>query len=135
MACLWFPTPHQRHSGRALLAREPESIITDRGYGFRARGLTPAPRNDGVASSPRRASSIRARRAQFPDFCIGRHHRSAIDIFEVDHGALAVLERDLADEATHSRQMIDAAIDERAERAVDFQIFEGCDQFFGVGRL
>src|SRR5271170_7992989 len=56
------------------------------------------------------------RRAQLLCFRVGRQHRSAVDIFEVDHHRFAVLQRKLADEGAHGRLVVAAAVNERAER-------------------
>src|ERR1700722_3548116 len=74
------------------------------------------------------------RRAHLLCFRVGRQHRGAVDIFEIDHHRLAVFERELADEGTHGRLVVAAAVDERAERTVHLEAGESIDDFGGVGR-
>src|SRR3982074_3441247 len=50
---------HSRHSGTRPKGAGPESITTVLGYGFRARGLKPAPRNDGSNCRSQGASAGR----------------------------------------------------------------------------
>jgi hypothetical protein len=57
---------------------------------------------------------------QLLDLGIVRKHRSTVNIFEVGHCPLAVLQYDLADIGAHRTLVIAGAIDERPERAVDF---------------
>src|SRR5205085_5806845 len=59
---------------------------------------------------------------------------AAVDILEVDHDRLAVLDRDLADVGTHRGLMIDGAIGEWTEWAVDLEAAERRDQLVGLGR-
>src|SRR5271165_2399258 len=59
-------------------------------------------------------------RTQLLHLGIRRQHRGAVDILEVDHNRLAILERELADIGAHGRLVVAAAKDERAERTIDF---------------
>src|SRR5437762_856841 len=78
--------------------------------------------------------SVRGRRAQLPDLGVGGQHRAAVDVLEIHHHRLAVLDRSLADVGAHRGLVIDGPIGERAERAVDLQSAERRDELFGVGR-
>src|SRR5450432_482460 len=70
-------------------------------------------------SSCRAQPALRSfRRAQLLCFRVGRQHRGAVHILEVDHHRLAVLERELAHVGAHGRLMVAAARDERTERPV-----------------
>ena len=53
----------------------------------------------------------------------------------VDHHALAVLERRLADERAKSRLMVDGAESNRAKWRVDFDALGGVGEFLAIGRL
>src|SRR5215211_8824252 len=59
--------------------------------------------------------SVRGAGAQLLGFLLGGEHRGAVDIFEVRHGALAILQRDLAHIGPHRRLMVAGAVAERSE--------------------
>src|SRR5882724_11338431 len=59
---------------------------------------------------------------------VGRQHAGAVDIFEVAHGALAVLQRDLADIGAHGGLLVAGTVFERPERAIDLEAAERRDQ-------
>src|SRR5438105_1209064 len=69
------------------------------------------------------------RRTKLLHLIVGRHHARAVDILEIRHGALAVLERDLADVGADRRLMILGSIGERAQRTtLDLEAAESSDQ-------
>src|ERR1051325_372202 len=68
-----------------------------------------------------RSGSVRLRGPELLHLGVGRQHGRAVDILDVAHGALAVLQRDLADIGTHGGLVVAGAIGERPERAVDLE--------------
>ena len=81
----------------------------------------------------RRKSSIRCR-SQLFHLGIGGERAGAIDVFEIDHGAVAVLQSDFADESAQRRLMVAGAENKRPEGAVDLEAAESVNELFGVGR-
>src|ERR1051325_3828219 len=79
------------------------------------------------------SGSLLLRGAQLPYFGIARLHGGAVDVLEVDHRALALLHRGLADPGAHRALVIDGAISDRPRRCLDLQARECPDQLFGVG--
>src|SRR6185295_2842891 len=79
------------------------------------------------------SGSLLLRRPHLPHLRVGRLHRSAVDIAEVLHRALAVLHRGLADPGAHRSLVIDAAIHDGARRRIDAQPGESGNQLLGVG--
>src|SRR5258708_32920512 len=74
-------------------------------------------------------------RAHFADLGIGREILGAVVVFPVDHHALAVLQRRLADEAAEGRLVVDLAELDRAERAAELEALHRRDQLLAVERL
>src|ERR1700731_3705664 len=74
-----------------------------------------------VPTSPEHALQSAADGAQLLDLGVGRQHRAAVDVFEVDHDRLAVLERGLAHVGSHGGLMVARAETERPEGAVDLE--------------
>src|SRR5688500_14365542 len=72
-------------------------------------------------------------RPQPPHFAVRRQDRSAVDIAEIDHGALAALHRGLADPGAHGALVVDRAVLHRAGGRVELQAAERADQLLGVG--
>src|ERR1700759_5326269 len=79
----------------------------------------------GLSSCREKPGRRSFRRTQLLYLGVRRQHRGAVDIFEVDHHRLAVLERELADIGAHGRLVVAAAIDERAEGALHLEAVEG----------
>src|SRR2546423_7189146 len=79
------------------------------------------------AWSARTSSGSLLPRAQLPHFGVGRLHRGAVDVLDVDHRALALFDRDLADPGAHGALVIDCAISHRPGRRVDLQVAERRD--------
>src|SRR5262249_8851198 len=91
-----------------------------------------SPRRGGRGAE-RRELSVRGRWAQLPDFGIGGQNRAPVDIFEIDHDRLAVLQRKLADIGAHRGLVIDGPVEERAERAIDLEPTERRHELVGIG--
>src|SRR3954453_199386 len=71
-------------------------------------------------------------RAQLPHFGIGGLHRGAIDVLDVGHRPLALLDGDPAHPGAHGALVIDRAVGDRPRRRIDLQIGEGADQLLGI---
>src|SRR5918911_4096301 len=71
-------------------------------------------------------------RAQLPHFVVGRQHRCAIDVLDVDHRALALLDRGPAHPRAHGALVIAPAISDWPSRRIDLEIRECGDQLLGV---
>src|ERR687887_250112 len=85
-------------------------------------------KSDAAFARPFRAWSARTssgsllpRGAQLPHFGITRLHRSAVDILEVDHRALALLDRRLADPRAHRALVVDGAEHDRTGGRIDLE--------------
>src|SRR5437870_4252268 len=85
------------------------------------------------AWSARTSSGSLLPRAQLPHFGIAWLHRGAVDVLDVDHRALALFDRDLADPGAHGALVIDRAISHRPGRRVDPEVGERRDQLLGIG--
>src|SRR4029078_3199388 len=93
-----------------------------------ARGRLMIRRTERVRSIHRR------RRAQLLDLFVWGHHARSVDIFEVRHRALAILQGNLTDIGADGRLMVARAEFERPERALDLEPAERRDQLVGVVR-
>src|SRR5919108_605799 len=95
--------------------------------------------SDAAFARPFRAWSARTSsgslfpRAQLPYYIVRRLHRCAIHVLELDHRALAVLHRRLADPRAHGALVIDAAERDRARGRLHLEAGEGGGELFGVG--
>src|SRR5437763_8083913 len=85
------------------------------------------------AWSARTSSGSLLPRAQLPHFGIGRLHRGAIDVLDVGHRPLALVEGDLADPSAHGALVVDAPVSDRAGRRIDLEVGKRGDQLLGVG--
>src|SRR5260370_521433 len=99
----------------------PQPLPT-RGRGEEAHPLFNAILGPRESACGDRSPSIR--RAQLSHVLVRRQHRGAVDVLEIDHDGLAVLERELAHIGPHGGLMVAAAIHERTERAVDLEAVE-----------
>src|SRR2546423_4461193 len=79
------------------------------------------------AWSARTSSGSLLPRAQLPHLGIGRLHRGAVDVLDVDHRAAALLERDLANPRAHGALVVDRAVRDRTGRRVDLEVGERGD--------
>src|SRR5262245_51961919 len=62
----------------------------------------------GLSSCREKPVGRSLRRAQLLHLGVGRQHGGAVDILEIDHHRLAVLERELADIGAHGRLVVAA---------------------------
>src|SRR5581483_8414892 len=85
------------------------------------------------AWSARTSSGSLLPRAQLPYFRIRGQHGRAVDVLDLDHRALALLDRRLADPRAHGALVIARAVSDRARGRVDLEIRERGDQLLGVG--
>ena len=76
--------------------------------------------------------SIRCRSKLF-HLGIGGERAGAIDVLEIDHGAVAVLQSDFADESAERRLMVAGAENKWPEGPVHLEAAEGVNELFGVG--
>ena len=96
----------------------------------------PAPTGTGAAGKCLAARLLFAsiRRSLRLHLGVRRHEIGAVVIGHVDHHALAVLKRGLADEGAQRRLMVNRAIRDRPERGLDLYPLRRVDQFLAVGR-
>ena len=74
------------------------------------------------------------RRSQLFHLGIGGERAGAIDVLEIDHSAVAVLQSDFADESAQRRLMVAGAENKWPEGPVHLEAAEGVNELFGVGR-
>src|SRR3954467_13722398 len=67
------------------------------------------------------SGSLLLRRPHLPDLRVGRLHRCAVDVTEILHRPLAVLDGGLAAPGPHRPLVIDPPIHDRARRRIDAQ--------------
>src|SRR3954464_6300415 len=79
------------------------------------------------------SDSLLLRRPHLPHFGVGRLHRRAVDEVEVLHGALAVLDRRLADSSPHGAPVIDGAVGDRRDGRVELEARERSDHLLRIG--
>src|SRR5437868_1207202 len=84
------------------------------------------------AWSARTSSGSLLPRAQLPHLGIGGLHGGTIDVFDLGHRALTLLDGDLADPRAHRALVVDGAVGHRARGRVDLEVGEGADQLLGV---
>src|SRR2546423_15705623 len=84
------------------------------------------------AWSARTSSGSLLPRAQLPYFGIGRLHRRAVDVLDLDHRAPALLHRELADPGAHGALVIDAAVGDGPGGRLDLGVGEGGVELLGV---
>src|SRR5207237_5033827 len=85
------------------------------------------------AWSARTSSGSLLPRAHLPHFGIGRLHRGAVDVFDVDHRAAALFERDLADPRPHGALVVDRAVRARPGSRVGREGGEGRADLLRLG--
>ena len=76
--------------------------------------------------------SIRCR-SQLFHLGIGGERAGAIDVLEIDHGAVPVLQGDFANESAERRLMVAGAESKWPEGPVHLKAAEGVNELFGVG--
>src|SRR5687768_850850 len=91
---------------------------------FRNCSRTAASLNPAVSLLPQRA-----------DLLLGGLDPGAVDVAPVDHRALAVFLRELADVRAHRRLVVERAPYDRAKRGLHLQALQSLDQLLGVRRL
>src|SRR5262245_42437034 len=133
----WVGAAEGLRKGRCSSARNPTCLR--RGMSGYARSKVTAQSPGCAALTQSRhlfaAPSIhRSRRTQLLHLFVGGQYARAVDIFEVGHRPLAVLERDLADIGAQRRLVVVGAELERPERAFDPEAAEGGDELVGIGR-
>src|SRR5256885_4844160 len=79
------------------------------------------------------SGSLLLRRPHLPDLRVGRLHYRAVDVTEVLHRPLAILDRGLADPGAHRPLVIDPPIHDWARRRIDAQAGESGNQLLGIG--
>src|SRR3954470_11602313 len=119
---------------------EPCAMLTMRGTPKMSDNPADKKNSDEAFARPLRAwiastsrGTLLLRRAHLPHFGIGGLNRRTVDELDVDHRALAALDRGLADPRAHRALMVDAAVRDRPGRRVDAQPGERSDQLLGVG--
>src|SRR5262249_10468611 len=96
-----LPHKGEAHPNKQLAVRNSRTPARMTGASSAAFDLRSA------SGTKRGEPSMRGRGAQLPDLRVGRQHRAAIDIFEIHHDRLAVLDGGLADIGAHRRLVID----------------------------
>src|SRR5262245_33166146 len=123
--------PHSRKKNQRVMNRQPSTSISGKHRPENARGA-------GIIMTtalwPQAPSIHRRRRSQLLHLLVGRQHAPPVDIFEVGHRPLAVLQRDLADIGAHRRLMVVGAEFERPQRTFDLEPAERDNELVGIGR-
>src|SRR5690349_22417162 len=85
------------------------------------------------AWSARTSSGRLLPRAQLPYFGIRGQDRGAVDVLDVHHRALALLDRGLANPRAHRALVIARAVGDRTRRRIDLEVGERGNQLLGFG--
>src|ERR671931_2082442 len=84
------------------------------------------------AWSARTSSGSLLPRAQLPHFGVRGQDRGAVDVLDLDHRPLALLDRRLAHPCAHGALVIARAESDRPGRRVDLEVRERGDELLGV---